>query len=434
MVLSTQGSRQHSRTNIGGIFVMKNLIKQVFHSPKFVVGFVIFIILFFMIIFYPLFITADPLDMIGGLFNKPGTYVAVKDVLQTDEYILKINTSSVKFKSISVADKQSMADWLIKFGNVKESETNINDGEALVNLWQKNYSSEVLQTGLLNAEKMNYVRLNNKINKLINSSDVYIASKNSDGVLESPKPLDSQSFVNTKDIVNKRNFILGTDNFGRDVLTELVAAMGTSLKIGLVAGTIATFIGLILGLLAGYVGGTLDDFIMFITNIFTVIPSFILLVLISFSVGESARGVMLTAAIIGFTSWPWTTRSVRSQVISLRNRNHVNLSKLSGHSLPRIILTDILPYVASYVVMAFILQISSGILAEAQLSMIGLGPATTKVSTLGLMLNWAMAYKAPLTGAWWAFLPVILAITLISFSLNLMNTGLDQVFNPQLRD
>ncbi|MBU3188827.1 ABC transporter permease [Clostridium bowmanii] len=413
---------------------MKNLIKQVFHSPKFVVGFVIFIILFFMIIFYPLFITADPLDMIGGLFNKPGTYVAVKDVLQTDEYILKINTSSVKFKSISVADKQSMADWLIKFGNVKESETNINDGEALVNLWQKNYSSEVLQTGLLNAEKMNYVRLNNKINKLINSSDVYIASKNSDGVLESPKPLDSQSFVNTKDIVNKRNFILGTDNFGRDVLTELVAAMGTSLKIGLVAGTIATFIGLILGLLAGYVGGTLDDFIMFITNIFTVIPSFILLVLISFSVGESARGVMLTAAIIGFTSWPWTTRSVRSQVISLRNRNHVNLSKLSGHSLPRIILTDILPYVASYVVMAFILQISSGILAEAQLSMIGLGPATTKVSTLGLMLNWAMAYKAPLTGAWWAFLPVILAITLISFSLNLMNTGLDQVFNPQLRD
>ncbi|MGV8981594.1 ABC transporter permease [Clostridium sp.] len=413
---------------------MKNLIKQVFHSPKFVVGFVIFIILFFMIIFYPLFITADPLDMIGGLFYKPGTYVAVKDVIQTDEYTLKINTSAVKIKSISVADKQSMADWLIKFGNVKKSEININEGEALVNLWQKNYSTEVSQTGLLNAEKMNYVRLNNKINKLINSADVFIASKNSDGVLESPKPLDSQSFVNTKDIVNKRSFILGTDNFGRDVLTELVAAMGTSLKIGLVAGTIATFIGLILGLLAGYVGGTLDDFIMFITNIFTVIPSFILLVLISFSVGESARGVMLTAAIIGFTSWPWTTRSVRSQVISLRNRNHVNLSKLSGHSLPRIILTDILPYVASYVVMAFILQISSGILAEAQLSMIGLGPATTKVSTLGLMLNWAMAYKAPLTGAWWAFLPVILAITLISFSLNLMNTGLDQVFNPQLRD
>ncbi|WP_298838557.1 ABC transporter permease [Clostridium sp.] len=413
---------------------MKDMIKQVFHSSKFVVGFVIFMIMFFMIIFYPLFIKTDPLDMVGGLFYKPGTYIAVKDVLQTDDYTLKINSASVQLKAISTTDRQSMADWLIKFGNVKKSEVDVKDVATLVKLWQSNYNSKAIQTGLLTAEKMNYVRLNIKINKLISNSDVYIASKNSSGVLEATNPIDSQTYVNSKDIVNKRSFILGTDNFGRDVFTELVSATGTSLKIGLVAGTIATLIGLVLGLLAGYVGGVLDDFIMFATNIFTVIPSFILLVLISFSVGQSARGVMLTAAIIGFTSWPWTTRSVRSQVISLRNRNHVSLSKLSGHSLPRIVLTDILPYVASYVVMAFILQISSGILAEAQLSMIGLGPATTKVSTLGLMLNWAMAYKAPLAGAWWAFLPVILSITLISFSLNLMNTGLDQVFNPQLRD
>jgi ABC-type dipeptide/oligopeptide/nickel transport system permease subunit len=413
---------------------MKNMIKQVFHSPKFVIGFVIFMFMLLTIIFYPLFVTADPLDMIGGLFNKPGTYLSVKDVVQADEYDLKINTVSANLNFISNEDRQNMADWLTRFGNVKKSEINISDVAALVKLWNKNYNSNADQTGLLAAEKQQYIRLNDKINKLTSSADVYIATKNNEGELESNSPLDSQAFVNTKDILNKKTFILGTDNFGRDVLTELVAAMGTSLKIGLVAGTTATLIGLILGLLSGYVGGTLDDFIMFITNIFTVIPSFILLVLISFSVGESARGVMLTASIIGITSWPWTTRSVRSQVISLRNRDHVNLSKLSGHSLPRIILTDILPYVASYVVMAFILQISSGILSEAQLSMLGLGPATTKVSTLGLMMNWAMAYKAPLSGAWWAFLPVILAITLISFSLNLMNTGLDQVFNPQLRD
>jgi ABC-type dipeptide/oligopeptide/nickel transport system permease subunit len=413
---------------------MKNMLKQVFHSPKFIIGFVIFMVMLLTMICYPLFVKADPLYMIGGLFYKPGTYVSVKDAVQTNEQTLKIDTASAKLKSIANADKEKMADWLIRFGNVKKSEININDVEALVNLWTKNYNSDVDQTGLLAAEKQQYVRLNNKIINLSSSADVYIATKNDKGELESKAPLNAQAFVNTDDILNKKTFILGTDNFGRDELTELVSAMGTSLKIGLVAGTIATLIGLLLGLLAGYVGGTLDDFVMFITNLFTVIPSFILLVLISFSVGEGARGVMLTAGIIGITSWPWTTRSVRSQVISLRNRDHVNLSKLSGHSLPRIILTDILPYVASYVVMAFILQISSGILAEAQLSMLGLGPATTKVSTLGLMMNWAMAYKAPLVGAWWAFLPVILAITLISFSLNLMNTGLDQVFNPQLRD
>ncbi|MDP4088971.1 MAG: ABC transporter permease [Bacillota bacterium] len=413
---------------------MKNLIKQVFHSPKFVAGFTIFAAMLLLIIFYPIFVKDDPLKMIGGLFNKPGKYISVSDVVQTTSVDLKIDSSAAKLKSLTTEEKQSMSDWLVKFGNVKKSDVNIKDVAALVKLWTANYSTTADQVGLLYAEKQQYMRLNDKINKLMNSGDVYLATKNDKGELEAKDPINPQAFVNTKDIINTKTFVLGTDNFGRDVLTELVAAMGTSLRIGLVAGTIATLVGLLMGLLAGYLGGTLDDFILFITNIFTVIPSFILLVLISFSIGQSARGVMLTATIIGLTSWPWTTRSVRSQVISLRNRDHVNLSKLSGHSLSRIILTDILPYVASYVVMAFILQISTGILAEAQLSMLGLGPATTKVSTLGLMMNWAMQYKAPLTGAWWAFLPVILAITLISFSLNLMNTGLDQVFNPQLRD
>jgi ABC-type dipeptide/oligopeptide/nickel transport system permease subunit len=142
----------------------------------------------------------------------------------------------------------------------------------------------------------------------------------------------------------------------------------------------------------------------------------------------------MVAIVIGLTSWVWTARSVRAQVISLRSRDHVNLSKLSGHSLPKIILRDILPYIASYVMMAFILQIASGILAEAGLSMLGLGPPTTDVPTLGIMMNWAMRYAAPLLNAWWAFYPVVIVIALITFSLNLMNTGLDQVFNPQLRD
>jgi peptide/nickel transport system permease protein len=206
------------------------------------------------------------------------------------------------------------------------------------------------------------------------------------------------------------------------------------LIIGLVAGLIATTIGLILGLLAGYVGGTTDDVIMFITNIFTVIPSFIILILISYSIGQDARGPMTIAVLIGITSWVWTTRAVRSQVFSLRNRDHVNLSKISGHPLPRIILRDILPYIASYVFMAFILQISSAVLAEAALSVLGLGPRTTETPTLGLMLNWALIYQAQILGKWWAYLPVVIIIALISFSLNLMNTGMDQVYNPTLRE
>jgi peptide/nickel transport system permease protein len=217
-------------------------------------------------------------------------------------------------------------------------------------------------------------------------------------------------------------------------LTELVKATGVSLQIGLIAGLIATFIGLTLGLLSGYIGGRVDDFIMFITNLFIVIPSFVLLILISFSIGQDKRGPVTIAVVIGLTSWVWTTRAVRSQVMSLRNRDHVNLSKLSGHSIFYIITHDIFPYIASYVVMALILQISSAILAEASLSILGLGPRTTEVPTLGLMMNWAMIYQAHIMGKWWAYLPVLLMIALISFSMNLMNTGLDQVFNPTLRE
>ena len=218
------------------------------------------------------------------------------------------------------------------------------------------------------------------------------------------------------------------------MLTELVSATRTSLQIGFVAGIIATLIGLTLGLLAGYVGGLVDDAIIFITNLFTVIPTFVLLILISFSIGQEQRGAVMIAVVIGFTSWVWTARAVRAQVSSLRNRDHVNLSKISGHSIVYIIVADILPYIASYVVMALILQISSGILAEAGLSILGLGPRTTEVPTLGLMMNWALIYQAPTLGKWWAFFPVIVTIALITFSMNLMNTGLDQVFNPALRD
>ena len=252
--------------------------------------------------------------------------------------------------------------------------------------------------------------------------------------LQETGSIQQTAYVNVSQVPNVRMLPLGTDNFGRDVLTELVTATRVSLMIGLIAGLVATSIGLIVGLISGFIGGMVDDSLMFVTNLFIVIPSFILLILITFSLGQEQRGAVTIAIVIGLTSWVWTARAVRSQVISLRNRDHVNLSRLSGHSMTRIILRDILPYIMSYVMMAFVLQISAGILAEAGLSILGLGPRTTEVPTLGLMMNWAMIYQAHILGKWWAFFPVILVIALIAFSMNLMNTGLDQVFNPTLRE
>lgn len=416
---------------------MKNTLRQVFHSPKFVIGFSIFAIILLTVIIYPLVVIADPLEMVGnGNFFKPGTYVSVKDAVEGTHYTLNIDVQSGSLDNkISADDKADMKDWLVKYGGVAEADVDINDTEGLIELWGTHYDPDAEQKGILASKKKYYVRLNNNLKGILEDNDLIIAKENSEtGELEQANTIASKEFVNTKDVANRKTFILGTDNFGRDVLTELLDATKTSLRVGLIAGVVATLIGLFLGLLSGYLGGMVDNIITFVTNLFTVIPSFILLILISYSVGQAARGVNLVATIIGLTSWTWTTRSVRSQVISLRNRDHVNLSKLSGHSMMRIVLTDILPYIASYVVMAFILQISSGILAEAQLSMLGLGPSTSTTATLGLMMNWANLYAAPLNGSWWAYFPVVIMIALISFSLNLMNTGLDQIFNPQLRD
>ena len=416
---------------------MKHTLQQVFHSGKFVVGFSIFMAMVLIVIVYPLIVKDPPLKIIAqGTFFEPGIYVSVYDSIGSPTYTLNLDNAAEKRVASKLGDQQRLdiKAWLLADG-ISENEIDITDTEKLLEQWVNNYDPKLKLPGMTNAKRQYYGRLDNSLKGLLSTEGVTIAVENPQtGTLEKAGTVDQSDYVNISQVPNVRVLPLGTDNFGRDMLTELVSATGTSLKIGFVAGTLATLIGLILGLLAGYIGGLVDDVIMFFTNLFTVIPSFILLILISFSIGQDKRGAFTIAIVIGLTSWYWTTRAVRAQVISLRNRDHVNLSKLSGHSIIHIIITDILPYIASYVVMALILQISAAILAEAGLSIIGLGPRTTEVPTLGLMMQWAMIYSAHLLGKWWAYFPVVVVIALITFSMNLMNTGLDQVFNPALRE
>lgn len=419
---------------------MKNTLKNVFHSPRFLVGFIIFMCILLTVLIYPYFVHRDPLQGLGKGFLAPGTYVSVYDTNNTDTYRVELpeaNDNRLE-ASVPVKDRQTMLDFLKAKGtDITGLDTSNEHFHELIEVWKANYDEADAKKnkyeGFATQAKRNELRrLNNRL-----ASDVNAAMTVTKGEGESATSatVATSDYVKVDEVANALTLPLGTDNFGRDTLTELVKATGISLLVGLLAGSIATFIGLAVGLLAGYVGGVVDDVLMFIANIFTVIPGFVLLILIYSALGAESRSITTCAVIIGITSWVWTARSVRSQVISLRNRDHVNLSKLSGHSLLRIVATDILPYIMSYVVMAFILQVSSGILAEAQLSMLGLGPNPNELPTLGLMMNWAKLFGAyTSSNAWWAYFPVILVIALISFSLNLMNTGLDQVFNPTLRD
>ena len=228
---------------------------------------------------------------------------------------------------------------------------------------------------------------------------------------------------------------LGTDNFGHDVLGVLIAGARNSLFNGLLAGLIATTIGVFIGILAGYVGGWLEELLMGITNVVLAIPALIVLILISVSVQNSnigfLKGIAGLAMVIGITSWPWTARAVRAQASSVATREHIDIAKLSGARLPSIMALDVFPYLASYIVMAFVLQVASAILAEASLSMLGLGPQGTQ--SLGIQLHWALAFQAVGSGAWWAFFPPTIILTLVSFALLLLQSSLDEVFNPRLR-
>ncbi|MDK2865647.1 MAG: peptide/nickel transport system permease protein [Thermotogota bacterium] len=222
----------------------------------------------------------------------------------------------------------------------------------------------------------------------------------------------------------------GTTTFGQDVFSQFVYGLRSSFTVGLVGGSLATLIGLAIGFFAGYRGGLIDELLMMLTNIILVIPTLALLIIIAAYLPY--RGVFIESIIIGFTAWPWTARAVRAQTLSLRAREFVDLARITAIPTWKIILGEIMPNMLSYVFMVFILQFGGAILAAVGLDFIGLGP--TKGISLGLMMQNAVLWNAIQLGMWWWIIPPGLAITLIVGALYFMNTGLDEVFNPKLRE
>src|SRR5450759_4521425 len=295
---------------------MKNTLRQVFQSGKFLVGFCIFVALLLIVFLYPIFVPDPPLAILGqGTFFPPGIYVSTFDSINSQTiYTLNLPDAAARRIDTRLNDqqRQDIKDWLV-LDDIPADQIDITNTAQLLDLWGKNYDPNKDIPGLTNAKRNYYQRLSVSLQGLLLTAGQIIALPNATtGALEQKGAVNQSDYVNIGQVANVRVLPLGTDNFGRDVLTELVKATSVSLQIGLIAGTVATLIGLTLGLLGGYIGGLVDDVIMFITNLFTVIPGFVLLILLSYSIGQDKRGAVMIAIVIGLTSWVWTARAVRS--------------------------------------------------------------------------------------------------------------------------
>jgi peptide/nickel transport system permease protein len=216
---------------------------------------------------------------------------------------------------------------------------------------------------------------------------------------------------------------------GRDLLAVLVYGTQTSILIGLMAGIMGILVGVAVGFISGYEGGMTDTILVSTTDVFMVLPTWPLIVILSQYL--KALSLPLFATLLAIFSWPETTRRVRSQVISLKERSFVRLAKLSGQGSLEIAFREIAPNMLPYIGACFASAVSGAVLAESGLSLLGLAPVGTV--TLGLNLNYATAYGAMIKGMWWWLVPTILCLVGVFLGLQLINMGLDEIYNPRLR-
>lgn len=222
--------------------------------------------------------------------------------------------------------------------------------------------------------------------------------------------------------------LLGTNDMGNDILSELIHGSRISLLVGFVAALLATFIGTVVGLVSGYLKGTVDEILMGVTDIFLMIPQIPLIIVLAAFLRPS---FILMAWIMGLLWWTSTARVVRSRALQLREMGYIQAARALGFSSSHIILTDMLPNILPVIMPKFMLAIASAMIAEASISFLGLGDTTMK--SWGMMINFAFTRGGFINGYWWWYLTPGLCITLFVFSAVLIGFSAEEQENETLR-
>jgi peptide/nickel transport system permease protein len=224
--------------------------------------------------------------------------------------------------------------------------------------------------------------------------------------------------------------LLGTTQSGQDVLSQLLVGIRLTLELGIIVGLVATVIAVIVGVTAAFLGGFWDELLSLITNVVLVIPALPLLIILLGYLPQ--KGETPTIIVLSVLGWPWGARVIRAQTLAIRNRDFVAASQETGERTWRIIASEIVPNEVSLIAASFVNTVLYAIGASVALAFIGV--ADLNSWSLGTMLYWAQSQQALQLGAWWWFVPPGLAVALMGTALVLLNTGIDELGNPRLRD
>ena len=244
------------------------------------------------------------------------------------------------------------------------------------------------------------------------------------------EPADRRTGAVTRNQAPSAEAVLGTTSLGQSVAVQWTQAVPNSLLVGLIAATIGTTLGALIGLVSGYFGGMVDAGLRVLIDVFLSVPSLLFLNLIA----SLLQGVSVPtmALIIGLFAWAWPARAVRSQALSLKERPFVQVARLSGMGDLEIVGRELLPHMLTWLGANFLNAFIAAILAEAGLSILGLGPQQDM--TLGMMIFWSVQqYSAIFLNLWWWWLTPVLTLMALFLSLYMVHLGLDEVGNPRLR-